>query len=281
MLYDLAGAPDRYVRQNRFNGRGRAVSQHEELSAVYADIDSYTVPALAGRAPAAVFELALDRLRGDGIPEPSLALCSGRGLCLVWHHRPVTRKQLPTWNVCQEALYRVLRPLGADRKARDAARVLRLVGTRNSKNGGLVYPLRDAGDVRRFDELAEALVPLAMPEADDEARDSPRADLYDLAVQRAARGYRYAPNGWSDVSLWEGRLTDLQTLRRLWYGDRQMEDFRDRWLFIAGVAISWLTIPEVLEREVLALAQQAGGWDEPRLCLRTTRSRSAAMLPLW
>jgi hypothetical protein len=43
-----------------------------------------------------------------------------------------------------------------------------------------------------------------------------------------------------------------------------MRDFRDRWLFLAATAVSWLVIPEVLEREVLALAGEVGGWDGRR-----------------
>jgi hypothetical protein len=64
--------------------------------------------------------------------------------------------------------------------------------------------------------------------------------------------------------LWEGRLTDLQHLRRMRYGEGPMEDFRDRWLFVATTAISWLAVPEVLDRETIAPAEEAGGWDERR-----------------
>jgi hypothetical protein len=83
-------------------------------------------------------------------------------------------------------------------------------------------------------------------------------------VQRAVRGLRNHPQGWSVTSLWEGRLTDLQHLRQMRYGEGPMEDFRDRWLFISTTAISWLVPPEVLDREALALAEEAGGWNEHR-----------------
>lgn len=49
------------------------------------------------------------------------------------------------------------------------------------------------------------------------------------------------------------------------YGeDGPMGDFRDRWLFIACTAVSWLVGSEALEAEVLALAEEAGGWDPRR-----------------
>lgn len=59
--------------------------------------------------------------------------------------------------------------------------------------------------------------------------------------------------------MWEARLTDLQTLRRLRYGERRMGDFKDRWLFLAGVAMSWLVDSmEVLDRELMGLAHEIG-----------------------
>jgi hypothetical protein len=115
---------------------------------------------------------------------------------------------------------------------------------------------------------------------DEEEHGKPGADLYSIAMQRTARGLRNHPQGWSETSLWEGRLTDLQHLRRMRYGDSTMEDFRDRWLFIATTVISWLVVPEVLDREALALAAEAGGWDERRtrsdLSQVSKRARRAA-----
>ncbi len=44
--------------------------------------------------------------------------------------------------------------------------------------------------------------------------------------------------------------------------DAQMADYRERWMFLSGVAMSWLALPAVLQRELYALAHQAGGWTE-------------------
>ena len=63
-------------------------------------------------------------------------------------------------------------------------------------------------------------------------------------------------------SLGEARLTDYQALRALrWFGE-PIPDFRDRWLFLAGVAMSWVAVPQVLRRELYALAHEIGGWTE-------------------
>ena len=192
----------------------------------------------------------------------------------------MSRKRLAEWNAAQNRIYRVLKPFGADPKARDAARMLRISGTRNSRNGATVRALGDASEkTYRFEDLVEALVKNPARQ-DEEEHGKPSADLYSLAAQRAARRLRNHPQGWSETSLWEGRLTDLQHLRRMRYGDSTMGDFRDRWLFIATTAISWLVVPEVLDREALALAAEAGGWDERRtrsdLSQVSKRARRAA-----
>jgi predicted DNA-binding protein (UPF0251 family) len=264
VLYDVAGAPDIYLSMNRFEGARKVLQQHvRELAALYSDIDYYDVPEFAGRAPEAVLELALERLRSARIPEPSLVLCSGQGLYLIWLHGPVGWKDLVRWQDCQYRIWWVLKPLGADPKAREAARVLRVTGTTNSKNGGLVYALRDVGPRRPFEELAASILPSGLGE--DEER--PGAELYDLRVQSAARREFKAPRHRTERSLWLARWVDLQTLRRFRYGEEQMDDFRDRWLFLAAVAMSWITDPpepEFFERELLGLAEQAGGWSEER-----------------
>jgi len=65
-------------------------------------------------------------------------------------------------------------------------------------------------------------------------------------------------------TLWEARLSDLQALRESrWFGE-PMPDFRDRWLFLAGAAMSWISPPEVLRRELHALAEEVGGWTPGR-----------------
>jgi hypothetical protein len=264
VLARAEGQPDTYQSQSRFRGNRRAVAHVLKLCGLFSDVDYYNVPELRGLSPEAVLEKALERLKEKGVPDPSLALSSGRGLTLFWQHAPVARKQLAEWNAAQNRIYRVLKPFGADPKARDSARVLRITGTTNSKNGATVRALGDASETTyRFEDLVEPLVMNPVWEDEEEHGES-GADLYSIAVQRAARGLRNHPQGWSETSMWEGRLTDLQHLRRMRYGEGPMEDFRDRWLFITTTAISWLVVPEVLYRETLALAEDAGGWDERR-----------------
>jgi hypothetical protein len=52
-----------------------------------------------------------------------------------------------------------------------------------------------------------------------------------------------------------------------------MPDYRDRWMFVAGVGMSWLAVPPVLRRELYALAAEIGGWTEAQ-----ARSKLSAVM---
>ena len=256
LLDHYKGRDDVYLSTQRFRGR-RRIAQLLSLSSLHADLDYYKVPELAGAAPGRVLEGALATLDAAKNPAPSLAIHSGRGLYLLWLHSAIPRAALPRWAACQRELHEVLRPFGADAQAKDAARVLRIIGTRHGGSGAAVEALAPAGEARAFEELASSFLP------------AERGDLSDLRVQRALRSSRRpqerlwgAPEGYNAATLWEARLTDLQTLRWLrWFGE-PMPDFRDRWMFVAGVAMSWLAIPAVLRRELYALSREVGGWTE-------------------
>ena len=66
-----------------------------------------------------------------------------------------------------------------------------------------------------------------------------------------------------------------------------MPDFRDRWLFLAGAAMSWISPPEVLRRELHALADEVGGWtpghtdSKMHAIFRTAREHQAGKRVEW
>ena len=142
----LRGEGDVYLTQNRFFGPRRVV-RLAQLAALFADLD-YHKTRLADAHPRHVLGLALEALARDRKPGPTFALATGRGLALVWLHSPVPRPALPRWRACQKAIHDALRPLGVDRLATDAARVLRPVGTRNARSGTPVKALNPVGDAR-------------------------------------------------------------------------------------------------------------------------------------
>jgi hypothetical protein len=158
--------------------------------------------------------------------------------------------------------------MGADRSALDAARVLRLVGSQHSGVGVSVEALTPAGDVWEFDLLADEVLPLT------------RAEVMDLRIRRAAKDAKKparrrprVAQALSVATLWEARLRDLQALvsRVRWSGELP-EGQRDIWMFLACNAMSWLAIPEVLERETHALACEVTPWHD-----RETKTRMHAI----
>jgi hypothetical protein len=279
LFWDRRGERDLYMTQNRFRTPEKATSQLRELVALYSDCDYYKVARLKDRTPEAVLREVLERLEESGIPPPALALSSGRGLQLVWPFaRPLPREELQIahWQRAQLVLYGLLKAFGADHGATDASRVLRVVGSVNGKNGQAVAPLRALGPRWAFGELAEKILP---QEPTLEISSSEAAEVFPPALKLAAppssKTGRPGPHNWTVRSLMEARLADYQTLRRLRYGEGRMEDFRDRWLFLSGVAASWITWPPDaarFEREMIALAYEVGGWDEKR-----TRSKLQAV----
>ncbi len=251
LLNQYRGQDDVFLSTQRFRGR-RRISELLSMGALFADLDYYSRPELAAEDPRRVLELALGMLSMAGVPAPSIAIGSGRGMYLIWLHSPIPRAALPRWRACQERLHGLLANLGADPKARDAARVLRVVGTRHRRAGATVEALTTVREARPFDELADRILPLT------------RAEVRDLRVQKALRRSQKPlwtpPRDFTQATLWEARLSDLQALRQLrWFGE-PMPDFRDRWLFLAGAAMSWISPPEVLRRELHALAEEVGGW---------------------
>ena len=251
----LAGRDDVYLSQNRFFGSRRLVAQLAQLDALFADLDYYQLG--LGPTPQHVLDLALEALERARLPHPSFAISSGRGLALVWLHTPVPRQALPRWRACQQALHDALRHLGADRLATDAARVLRLVGTCNSRSGTMVQAITPVSTAWDFDELADEILPL------------PRAEIVALRLERAKRratGRVVLPPAryFTAAGLWELRLSELQRLLgHRWFGTLPPGQ-RDLWMLLAGTAISYLVPAPIVRREIVALADQVTGgrWRE-------------------
>ncbi len=120
---------DLYFSQNTFYRPSRKIEYIRQLRALYVDVDQY----LLNLDPEWVIGSMENGLFRDKLPEPNIIIHSGRGLALVWLLEPVPAKALPLWQAVENYLVRQLATFGGDAKASDAARILRMGGTVNSK----------------------------------------------------------------------------------------------------------------------------------------------------
>ena len=145
---------DVYISQNTFNNRSRRLTHLKELKALYIDIDCYKVN-LSKEATKYFLE---NDLYGQ-IPVPNMLIDSGRGLYYIIFLENTKVEDLPKWQLVERYLYEKLKNLGADNKALDATRVLRVVGSTNSKNNELVKVIDTYDYQYTLDEIIENYIP--------------------------------------------------------------------------------------------------------------------------
>ena len=122
------GLKDIFITPNTtYNGK-RLVKNIRQFRALYIDIDNRD-----WSFNDIVVEV-WDLVNREEIPQPTMVINSGRGVHLYWRIANAPYQALITWQELEDYLYQQLKDLGADNRATDAARVLRLPGTINSKN---------------------------------------------------------------------------------------------------------------------------------------------------
>ena len=126
---------DVYYSQNTFYRCQRRIENIRQLKSLYVDLDIYnknlSIDWVLGK-------LELEYYR-QSIPEPNAIIHSGRGLVLIWLIEPIPYKGLSLWQAVQNYLIHQLEEFSSDPKSSDAARVFRLAGSVNSKNGAPVH----------------------------------------------------------------------------------------------------------------------------------------------
>jgi len=270
------------------------------LNAVFVDLDCHTVGLTPGAALGSVFDM---QLRGE-VPPPSVLVFSGRGAWLLWGIRdrasvvpddpdvlpasqdvtPLTlARELDLFGRLETAIGRTFSHLGADAKAKDAARIVRLAGSVNSKAGERVFWLPQFVNGRAIpfytlDELAlafhvtvpapirQALTPAIVLSATTAAtapsspspwrwRERDPSRPVDPKRQAAARA--------RIRSYWQHALADFETLRRLRGG--RFDGCRQNAAFVFALLLRRNGVASgVVYGEVLKFAHDTGlTTDEP------------------
>ena len=262
LLPRVAGQEDTYLSMQKFWGWKR-IALLASLGAMYVDLDYYRTEH-ATSSPVHVLQHAMNLLDEEKIPPPSLAISSGQGLYMIWLHGQVPARALPRWSRCQKELHDILKPLGADSGAKDAARVLRIPGTRHRQAETHVEVITPLREVWEFDNLADEILPYT--------REEYRAEVRDIRAKRAQKAARkprerrlWTGQGLDRVQLWNDRWIDVLNLvesRILFSPD---PDYRRRLLWVAGIGMSYVCVPNAFKRELLMLNRRVGAVPEFQL----------------
>ena len=220
---------DTYMSQGFFSKPCRRALHLAWLTHAYVDLDLYKMPVPPNVGQAGI--LLRMFCRDEGIPEPSIVVFSGRGIYLNWMWKtPLPRAATGRAVAVNKALVRRFAEWGADPSAVDVSRVLRVVGTVNSKSNEAARILWQAerdGQVLTYDfeMFADEVLPFTMEQIRGfrDANKTRHAEIHILSQERARRqvqreveqarrgGQRaFSPEDWH----W-GVIEDLRTLAGL------------------------------------------------------------------
>ena len=205
---DIINDINAYVSQNTFYKPQRRIENIKELRAVYIDIDCYN----SKYTKEAVQYFLENDFYGHKIPRPNYLIDSGRGLYYVILIKPVPSMAMPLWYAVQRYLFNALKQFGADANALDPTRVLRIVGTMNSKSGTCVEVL-DAYDYEySLREIQEEYLPEIVRKDKPKGRPKKMVSLF------------------NEYSLYYSRVMDITKVCEL--RDYEVEGHRETILFL-------------------------------------------------
>lgn len=122
---------DCYISMNNFKYPRRTNNAVKELTSFYVDLDIYKKNLTKEQV---LFFLEEDYFEVE-IPTPTFIIDSGRGLYLIWNIENIDISLRSKWKEIQKIIAEKLVDFGADFNCLDEARIFRLPGTINSKNG--------------------------------------------------------------------------------------------------------------------------------------------------
>lgn len=255
---------DTWMSQAEFIRPNRRVVNLARLGLLFTDLDTYRIPALAGRSPDQLATSVLYFCTEEGLPAPSVLIYSGRGIQAKWLlDGTVPRQALPRWNACQRYLVDRLAHVGADPMAKDASRVLRTIETVNSKSGEVCRVVHVTNDtdgqpVRyNFEYLAEALLPAARWTIEQQRQE------HSERVKRKPKPFHLVPGGKADnlrgfsgrQLAWD-RLEDLRKLAELRGGVNEGSRMQHLFWRLNFLLLSGATNSKQMYHEASALARE-------------------------
>lgn len=275
---------DTWMSQAEFIRPNRRVVNLARLGLLFTDLDTYRIPALAGRTADQLAASVLYFCGEEGLPAPSLLIYSGRGIQAKWLlDGTIPRQALPRWNACQRYLVDRLAHVGADPMAKDASRVLRTIETVNSKSGEVCRMLHVTSDtyglpVRyNFEYLAEALLPAARWAIEQQRQEQSQWRATKKLFLLVAGGKADNLRGFSGRQLAWDRLEDLRKLAELRGGVVEGERMQHLFWRLNFLLLSGATNSKQMYHEATALARELDPqWNSRSKELMTLFSKAKA-----
>ena len=263
VIQHLDNSRDTWISQADFKGFNRRLVNFLRVGVAWTDLDYYHSEH-AGTVPEKLTDQLLWYCRYEGIPVPSLVLYSGRGLQVKWIlSSSIPDQALVRWNALQRHICNRFELFGADPKARDASRVLRLVDTVNSRSGEtcrIIFENKINDDCIQsysFEHLCDAFLPYSRDEM--QQLQSEQAELREQRrkFQVIQGNIKSQARKFSEQTLNWHRLIDIRKLCRIReWNDGPPSGFQDLFLFLAVCFLAWSIEPNRLFQEVRVLASE-------------------------
>ncbi len=210
---------DIWISQCEFKFKSRLLVNLLRIPMSFIDLDTYRSK-YADVSPEAMVPLLLQRCEDSGIPAPSIIVFSGRGLQVKWlYDYALPARALPRWNLSQQFLGDMFKDFGADPAARDASRVLRVVGSVNQKSGETCRVVYFDDSTHSFDALADAVLPLTRDELKQKREEAKKTPKKKFSVIEG------------------GRTGNLKSFSRNQLAWDRLHDLRDLFEMRGGVAV--------------------------------------------
>lgn len=243
---------DNYISQAFFSAPNRRALNVLHLTHGYVDLDVYRIDALRGFDDRGIVYLIQEACQEAEIPLPTFIVASGRGYYAKWAWRHVLPKQAAGRMVAvHRALVTIFADLGADRAAVDVSRILRVVGTTNTKSGEvarIVWQNEVDGQPAAvdFDDFCERLLPYSLEDIREfrrAAKEKFRERGAQIALLRQERARRDAARRTGAVTFnrtdWCWKVVcDLEAVAQHRWGDAVPEGHRDTFLFLGAAHIA-------------------------------------------
>lgn len=231
VLSKINKSRDTYMSQGFFSKPCRRALFIETITHAYIDIDCYKSEFFPGwmtkqQKAAAILSFCDDNL----IPLPSVIISSGRGIYLKWYwSAPIPRAAAGRAVAVNKHLVGLFQEMGSDPACVDVSRILRVVGTLNSKNNEPVELLHQTeinGKIitYNFEQFADELLPFTMEEIREfrqkqKEKYEARGEVILLAQERAKARFSAGNRKGFNKFIWcWSVIEDIRTIAEKKYG---------------------------------------------------------------